>query len=405
MQKESLKLRLVGISHKTSSVEMREKFQISRDKLSACLSFFRNVKDMREVIVVPTCNRLEFYMVLPEAIDPRSIVYKYYDSVGISDDINDELFYEMSDFDAVRHIFRVVAGMESLVMGEYQIQGQVKEAYSIACGLKTVDNILHKLFHAAFRTGKKVRSETPVGAGKQSVSGVASEIVIENSDPNDIITIIGVNENTKILAEKLKQKGYKNLIFVNRTLYKAEICAHDYGGKAVDITKIEEAAAKADVLFSCTGAPGFVVDAPMLNRIIESKDYPRMIVDMAIPRDIETDQVKDIINTYDIGDLQKYLDGKMSKRNKAVPLAEKFIEDEVQIYRAWSDTRHNNILQPYAEQFEMIRQQVSDEYLINFPEQSSENLEKLTRSLVHRLQSVFIKAVVKERKGQKPKAV
>jgi glutamyl-tRNA reductase len=398
-QKENI-LAVVGISHKTSSVEQREPYQIGRKDIPYCLQKIREYDGVQEVLVLSTCNRLEFYLVLKSDIEPFEIIKHFYiEYRQIDPDYESNLFYLYQGIEVSKHLFSVISGLESLVLGEYQIQGQVKEAYSMACEHKTVEKTLHKLMHSAFRTGKKVRNQTCLGACKQSVSGVASEIMIDNINSSDTISIIGVNENSKILATNLKNAGFNSLIFVNRTLYKAEMMAETYGGRAIELTNIENAISLSKVVFSSTGAPGHIITSAMLNRLIEQNCCPELIIDMAVPRDIDTVGLPKNIKTYDIGGLQDYLDNQLEISLIDIPLAEKIIEDEVQLFRAWSYTQNNEILNPYAEKFELIRQQVIEENIDQFPKQTLEQVDKLTRHLVHRLQSTFVRALIKTKNG------
>ena len=254
----------VGINHKTSSISEREVFQIGKKEISGALKYFKSRKEVEGVVIISTCNRLEFYLVLNQNTDPFSIVKDFYfDKKQIDAVTKIESFYLYNQSKVASHLFRIVSGLESVVLGEYQIQGQIKDSYSIACSEKTADKILHKLFHAAFRTGKSVRTHTKIGSGKQSLSGVAYQLINEAIKKDDAITIIGVNENTKIIAEKLNHSGFTNLNFLNRTLYKAEELAEKYNGTAFTLNKIEEPLAKSKCLFSCTGSPEFIITSDL----------------------------------------------------------------------------------------------------------------------------------------------
>ena len=217
-------------------------------------------------------------------------------------------FYLYNQSDVARHLFRVVSGLESVVLGEYQIQGQIKDSYSVACSEKTADKILHKLFHAAFRTGKSVRTYTKIGSGKQSLSGVAFQLINEALKKEDAITIVGVNENTKIISEKLNQSGFTNLYFVNRTLYKAEELADKYNGTAFSLNKFEEPLSKSKCLFSCTGSSEFIITSDLLNKIYNQTNCPKLIIDMAIPRDVETEGISKEIKVFNLEGLKNYLE-------------------------------------------------------------------------------------------------
>ena len=165
---KDLILSVIGINHNTSSVEEREKFQLGRKELPIFLTYIFDCQGIEGCLVLATCNRIEFYLVHSPGIMGYEIVSKSYESIkNINFNNNKNLFYTKSGIEVTEHLFKVISGLDSLVLGEYQIQGQVKEAYSVACEYKTVDKYLHKLLHAAFRVGKKIRTQTTIGEGKQ----------------------------------------------------------------------------------------------------------------------------------------------------------------------------------------------------------------------------------------------
>ena len=208
MCNEIFQLVIVGINYKTSTVSEREKFQINRKEIPQALHYFNSRKEVEGVVIVSTCNRLEFYLVLKQDTNPFQVVNGFYLSKKkLKAKEKQNLFYTYSGVEVAKHLFKVITGLDSMLLGEYQVQGQIKEAYSLACSQKSADKILHKLFHAAFRVGKNVRSKTKIGSGKQSLSGVAFQIIQEKLKREDVVTIVGVNQNTKIIADMLLQCG------------------------------------------------------------------------------------------------------------------------------------------------------------------------------------------------------
>jgi len=329
------------------------------------------------------------------SFDPKQLIELLYSNSSINNDNYKNLFYTYTEKDVTGHLFKVVTGLDSLVLGEYQIQGQVKEAYSKACDAKTVDKILHKLFHAAFRTGKRVRANTSLGDGKQSVSGVASQIMIDNLIKTDRIAIIGVNETTKILATELNTAGFNNLVFVNRTNYKADMLAEQYCGLSAGLDEIENVLFDCQAIFSSTGAPGIIVSSELLQKLFDQNHCPRLIIDMAVPRDIDTKGLDQEVRSIDMNDLKNYLDLQKKNQLEAIPEVNKIIEDEIKVFQAWSETRTNTMLEPYSEKFEIIRQQLLEEYKQQFSHIAFDKVDKLSRSLVHRMQSTFVRALIR----------
>ncbi len=391
-----MNLYIYGINHKTSQTQERGVFQMQRKEIPKALKTIKEYEGVEAVLILNTCNRIEFYMLLSGNHTPEEIVRKYYfEEKQIIFEGREHLFISLSNEQATNHLFRVISGLESLVLGEYQIQGQVKEAYSIACEVKTLEKIMHKLFHAAFRCGKAIRNNTILGEGRQSVSGVASKIIIDKINPDDKIAIIGVNENTKILASELKAHNFQNLIFVNRTLYKAEILAEEYGGIAAPLDNIASVLAECKAAFSSTGSPDYIVTNQMLQKLISEGKCPDLIIDMAIPRDFETNNLPGEIEVYDLGKLNGYLERQNFERIKDIPKAEKIIEDEVRLFQTWAENSDNEVIQPIAEKIELVRQSLMNEYENQLNDLTRQQVEKITRRLVHRIQPIIINAVLK----------
>lgn len=397
-----LKIAVVGINHKTSNVAEREKYQLGKKEIAPALTNIFSLGGVDSIMILSTCNRLEFYMVLEPDADAFEIFNGYFTKLrGLDTNKGDKLIYTLEGKDATTHLFRVISGLDSLVMGEYQIQGQVKEAYSLACQHEAVGKMLHKLLHAAFRAGKKVRSQTCMGTCRQSVSGVAAQIMIENLNKDSVVTIIGVNENSKIMAKALSSAGFHKYIFVNRTFYKADQMAHNFGGTAKDFSEIENALFDSDAVYTSTGSQDYIVGSELMQRLAGQERCPHLIIDMAVPRDIDVAGLPESIKCYDISALKEYLERERHAAMIDVPKAEHIILGEADVFQAWSDTQTNGYINPYAEKFEMIRQQLIEENMEQLPSQSLEKVDKLTRSLVHRLQSVFVRAMIKSQNGEK----
>jgi glutamyl-tRNA reductase len=277
----------------------------------------------------------------------------------------------------------------------------VKEAYSIACQAKTVDKILHKLFHSAFRCGKTIRNSTSIGKGKLSVSGVATEIVLQNLMPETSLLVVGVNENTTILANELKKENFSNFIFANRTLHKAQALADEYGGVAIPLAEIANILPKVSIVFSSTSAPNYIITSDVIRNSFERAGNPRLIVDLAIPRDIESDGIPSEIVYYDIEQIRDYLEKQNKSKLEDLPLCEKIIEQEVALFLSWQESSEDDILGPYAEKFEKIRLELLDEYKNIFAPNEFDKIDKLTRQLIHRSKSIFISVLKEQSEGKK----
>ena len=394
MSTEISKLVVIGISHKTSSVSEREKFQINKKELRNALNYFKEIKDVDGIVIISTCNRLEFYMVSKPDVDLFLLINEFYCKNGISDfTIHQNQFYMYKGIDAAKHLFNVASSLDSMLLGEYQIQNQVKDAYSLACSEKITEKILHKLFHAAFRASKAVRTKTKIGSCNQSLSGVAFKIINERIKKEDIITIIGVNQNTKIIAEKLYKAGYMHLIFVNRTLHKAEELADKYNGIAFSLDCIEEPMISSKCIFSCTGAPGFVITPDIINKVYSKANLPKLFIDMAVPRDIDISGLKHKIELINIEELKKYLDDQQKEMNSLLPDANKIINEEVDAFKAWGEFQNDESINELNEKIERTRIQILNDIKLQYSEEEFELLDKFSRNFLHRIKPVIISEI------------
>jgi glutamyl-tRNA reductase len=393
---------VVGLSYKSASVKDLEEFQLPRKHSDKFLQLFASQVGIEGVVFLSTCNRNEIYFTHHKSIKPKDFVLNFYQEfLEKNPKGKGKLFYHYSGRKAIAHLFRVISGLDSLVLGEYQIQGQVKEAYSIACQAKTVNKILHKLFHSAFRCGKTIRNSTSIGKGKLSVSGVATEIVLQNLMPETTLLVVGVNENTTILANELKKENFSNFIFANRTLHKAQALADEYGGFTIPLAEIANILPKVSIVFSSTSAPNYIITADVIRNSFERAGNPRLIVDLAIPRDIESDGIPSEIVYYDIEQIRDYLEKQNKSKLEDLPLCEKIIEQEVALFLSWQESSEDDILGPYAEKFEKIRLELLDEYRNIFAPNEFGKIDKLTRQLIHRSKSIFISVLKEQNEGKK----
>lgn len=397
---KDLKISVVGINIKTASINDLEYYQIQRKDFVRLLQLFASQLGIEGVVFLSTCNRCEIYFTHNSSIRPFDLVNSFYIEF-LQKEISDKkkLFYVYSDRKAVEHLFKVISGLDSVVIGEYQIQGQVKEAYSIACQVKTVDKVLHKLFHAAFRCGKLVRNSTAIGKGRFSVAGIAADIILDSLKEDTCVVLVGVNENTRIIAEELSQRNFKNFVFVNRTLHKAQILAEKYGGKAIPLTDIASALKDADVLFTSTSSQVPIIFAKDVNSSFALYSKPKIILDLAIPRDVEVDGLSDKIEYYDIQRLKDFLDNQQKSKLEEIPLCEKIINNEVDAFLAWQESTDDKIFEPFEEKFERIRRELLDEYVNLLNPSDIDKVEKITRQLLHRTKAIFV-SILKEKESK-----
>ncbi|TKJ40780.1 glutamyl-tRNA reductase [candidate division LCP-89 bacterium B3_LCP] len=330
-------LSVCGFSHKTASLEDREIFQLGRSELPEACAAYREIAQCEETVVVATCNRVEFYQFTRDKTDHLKAVIEFYKSRGISEvDKLREISYCHHKTTTARHIFRVSAGLESMVLGEDQVFHQLKEAYSAACSVDGPGKILHKLFHLAFQVGKQIRAETNVGSGPRSVPGAALEMLRNRMDGGTprAALVIGVNEMTEIILDGLARWGIPTYL-ANRTADKANKLAAPFKAKTLTLDNITSVIGEVDAVFSATSAPGIIVKEEYFDDL-DGDNVPVYLIDLAIPRDIDP-ALGDLpgMVILDLQDMKRFLDHIEQVRAEDVPLAEKMIEEQVSAYSIW----------------------------------------------------------------------
>jgi glutamyl-tRNA reductase len=381
---------LCGISHKTATLEERESLQIGRDDLAGANSSLGYMDGVKESVILSTCNRIEFYMVADRHHYPFEIVSAFYREMKDLDISSLETkFYTHRDKYVVDHLFRVAAGIDSMVVGENEVLGQTKEAYSSACAVKTAGKVLHGLFHQAFRIGKKVRSDTELGKGACSVSTATIEMVKSkiNKVERPLILFIGLNKMITLATARLKRRGYDRFMFANRTLQKAVEFAATHKAEGYALEKLPELLPKADIVISCTGADKTIVtDAMIGNLVAEHPGKKLLIADMAIPRDVELEKDYPGIECYDLEDVKQFVKDRQNQRELAIPEAEEIIDRRLDQFMYWFDhVRHEPMYNGLGDAFEKIRRQEINKLLESLPADSHDVIDRATRHLVERL--------------------
>ena len=386
-----MNLSLCGINYRTSSLEQREPLQINRCDLSGAVSMFKSLDGVVETAILTTCNRIEFYLVLDDSAAVFDTVAAFY-SKWRNIDIGRmrTAFYTYQGSSTARHLFKVSAGVDSMVLGETQILGQVKEAYRIACSVKGPGKNLHKLFHIAFRSSKKVRSETEIGHGSTSVSGAALEMLSRylNGDKNTNILCIGVSPMTEIALTQLLNKGYKNITLANRTLYKAEKLATRFGINYAPLGKLRDVLKGSSVVISCTGADKYIIDAGTHSGSLKSRDGKEVIiVDMALPRDVDP-AVSEIdgVKVFDLEDIKHHISKNQNNRENAVAVASEIGEDFVNEFMTWQkNSAVEPLIRELINEMERIRRRELDQSKRKIPAEQWDEIERLSQALLKKV--------------------
>lgn len=324
-----------GVNHHFAPVEVREKFAVGDHELPGVLKTLRQIDGTAGAVVVSTCNRVEFYAATICPVRTLQslrnwLLHRAPEPVPL---------YEMHTPASVRHLFRVSCGLDSMVLGETEVLGQVKKAYSLASESGAPSRHLHRLFQHAFRVAKHVRTNTRITRGATSVGAVAVELAekIFGSLEGRRVMILGAGDTGERTARSLQSRGATGIIVANRTFARAAILAEEIGGMAIHFDHWQEAFHGVDILIGSTGAPHPILHRDQLAPLMRMRpDRPLFIIDLAVPRDISPDVNElDDVFLYDIDTLQEIARETIESRQQEVLLCEKFIDSEVAAFIQW----------------------------------------------------------------------
>ena len=334
---------LVGVNHKTTPVEIREKLAFTKGKIEESVDRLFNFPDIIEHTILSTCNRVEIYAranCQDSAIKAiKQFICDYHEVSPV--ELEDH-FYSYRNEEAVEHLFRVSSSLDSMILGEAQILGQVKDAYSLAKDLRSTGLVLNQLFEKAFSIAKKVREETGIAERSVSISSAAVELAQKIFDDleNRTVMLVGTGEMAELAAKHLISYGVKTVYVTSRTYDRAANLARTLNGSALDFEAFKNELHRADIVITSTSASNFIIKKEMVEKAIhERKNKPIFFIDIAVPRDIEPD-INDLENVYlyDIDDLHVVVSANMKEREKEADNAMNFISQEVTKFNNWIGT-------------------------------------------------------------------
>jgi glutamyl-tRNA reductase len=332
-------LTIVGVNYKTAPIELRERIAISREDLAETTRALAAMPGVAECMIVSTCNRVELLAAVesPDA-DLAGFIYRHF---GLERALLEPHIYERRDQDAVRHLFRVAASLDSMVVGEPQILGQVKEAFAVARAAGAVGGQLEHLLQSAFAAAKKARTETEIGSNSVSIASVAVDLArkIFGSLAGRTVFLVGAGKMSELAARHLVQQGADTILVTNRTQERARRMAEEFQGRVIprliQFDQLYEAAGEADIVISSTGAPH-----PIFRRehgqafLHRRRNRPMFFIDIAVPRDVDPAMGKlEGIFVYDIDDLQTVASAHMAQRSRQASDAETLIAGEVERFQ------------------------------------------------------------------------
>ncbi len=381
----------LGINHKTASLALREKVAFTPERLEVALREACAQAGVQELAIVSTCNRTEFYGRAPgQAADALLDWLSQFQQLPLAE-ITASLYRHEGEA-AVRHMMRVAAGLDSMVLGEPQILGQVKTAYSQAASAGTLGPELERLFQSTFATAKQVRTETAIGANPVSVGYAAVQLARQIfSDLRDTeALLIGAGEMIELVGKHLFEQGVTRITVANRTLSRGMALAEQFGGRAVALEDIPEALARADIVISSTAAPLPIVGKGMAERALKKRRHrPIFMVDIAVPRDIEPEvaELQDIY-LYTVDDLQSVIEENIRSRQEAALEAEAIVEARArQFMQQKREQGALGVMTAWRQQADVVREQELAKALgaLRKGDDAAAVLEKLSRQLMNKM--------------------
>jgi len=324
---------VIGLSHHSSPVEVRERFAIDPKRVPELLQDLRQSGHADEAVILSTCNRVELYAVTPNEAQQACLDLKQFlhDAQQCVDPYH-EHFYHHVEPDSLRHLFRVACGMESMVLGETEILGQLKQAYELALRHHHTGGRLNKAFQRAFNVAKQIRTQTNIQRGNISVASVSVQLAesIFESLKGQQVLVIGAGDTSEKTLRALVSRGVDKVRVTNRTLEKAEALAAEYQGKAVPFEDWPATLAETDIIISSTSAPGYVIDRNGLEPVMKRRRRrPLLLIDIAVPRDIdpEVNRMNDVY-LYNVDDLQSIANDHLKQRKSELDHCEAIIRDK-----------------------------------------------------------------------------
>lgn len=387
----------LGLSHRTADVSLRERLTFSEESIKPALArlgcgFGSQPGTVTEMVILSTCNRVEIYAVAPH---PEFDALETFisDVHGVPQSDFRPHLYRLSNEEAVNHLFRVAAGLDSLVLGEPQVLGQVMRAFELARSQNASGLVLSRLFQAALHTGKRSRTETAIGHNPASISSIAIHLagqVVPDLKRAQIV-VLGAGEMAELAVEAMRKRGASRIRVVNRTLDRARRLAKQWGGEAFTFENLPEALRWADILVTSTGAPHTIVQSNLVMPAMRTRaNRPLVIIDIAVPRDVDS-EVGNLpgVSVYDMDALSEHLEQSLSERAREIPHVERILADEQATFMDYLDTLDViPVIAAMRQQAEAIRLTELDKTFRRLPDLEPgdrKRLEAMTRAMVKKI--------------------
>jgi glutamyl-tRNA reductase len=386
-----MQIQAVGVNHSTTPVEIRERLAVSTDHLSEALKHLQHY--VSQGLILSTCNRIEVYSVAEGAALTQPAVDFLRSRATISDAELSPYIYSFRNDAAVGHLFRVAAGLDSMIIGEFEILGQVKNSLEAAEKAGMVGYPLRTLFHQGLRVGRQVREKTGISKNALSVSSVAVDLAAKAI--GDLTKchalVIGTGEAGRLVAKALKERGVTQITVTSRSYEKASAMAKSLGGSSVDIGSLGQELTGCDIAISCTGAPHFILDLKTMENAMSARsNHPLVIIDIAVPRDVDP-EVRHLSNIflYHIDDFTHISERNRKQRETEIKNATEIIEAEVKRFSSrWQQMEVKPVISGLVEKAEAIRQaqlKLTLKKLRRLSTEERQSLEAMTRAIVQKI--------------------
>jgi glutamyl-tRNA reductase len=384
----------IGVSHKTAPVEVRERVALTATQAAEFLRGLRGTGEVHEAVAISTCNRTELYLLVGDAVEAEGRALAMLAShAGIRPTELASSIYSHRNCDAARHLYRVTAGLDSMIVGEAEIQGQVRRAYEAALATETVGPLTNLMFKGALATGKRARSETAIGKRALSLPAVAVALARERLGAlqDRVVGIVGTGETSELAARALADSGGRTVFVASRRRDRAIALAKRYGGSSASFDELPEVLGRADIVVTATASPHLLLEASELAEVMDGRpSRPLLLIDLAVPRDIDAVCSEiDGVSLYDIDDLQAVISRNRRVRQAEARKAESIIEEEIQQFATWLGSLEVlptlTALRAHATE---IAQQVVQENAGKWEQASERDLERvdaIARAIVNRL--------------------
>jgi len=379
----------VAINHHTAPIELREALYLQENEIREFIKDFQS-NLTKEICILSTCNRTEIYCI-PNSVD---LTYKEIQDFLLRkkpvQNISSSNFRNYFSLGDVNHLFHIADGIDSLVIGDQQILGQVKDAFTIASEENSIGTYLQKVFQSALKVGKRVKTETELFEGPSSISAAAVQLAgkIFSDLKKKKVLVIGAGETSRLTLQNLKQKEVKNITITNRTLSRAEELAKEFNANVIPFIEFKDMLHEFDIIISATSSPEPLVIKSDIEQVMSRrKNQSLCILDIAIPRDFDP-LVKDIENVFynDIDALQIIVNQNLERRQSQIPKIKKIIMEElIELFSWYNSLQISPVIRALREQFEQIRLQEYEFFKNKFSPEQQQNLELLTKRIINKL--------------------